>query len=208
MDGLVLTHGARSDRDAPLLIAVADKFAAAGYLVRRVNLAFRAAREKGPPRRGGAPRDREGLRLAVEEMRAEVGGRVLLGGASYGGRQSSILASENPGLVDGLLLLSYPLHPPGKPDSLRTEHFPELSTPVLIVQGTRDPFGSIEELEQARQLIPAMTKLITVLGAGHDLKKGEGLDIAPVVSFFGPDQPADAEDHRDAQQNGRRHGPD
>ncbi len=185
MDGLVLTHGAGSNREAPLLIAVAAKFAAAGYVVRRVNLSFREAREKGPPRRADAPGDREGLRQTVEEMRAETGGRVLLGGASYGGRQASILTAENPGLVDGLLLLSYPLHPPGMRDRLRTEHFPELRSPALFVHGARDPFGSIEELEQARQLIPAATKLIAFEGAGHDLKKGRGLDIAPVISFFG-----------------------
>jgi uncharacterized protein len=191
MDGLVLTHGAGSNREAPLLIAVAEAFEEAGYRVRRVNLSFRERREKGPPGRADAPRDREGLRQAVEEMRAETGGRVLLGGASYGGRQSSILASQHPGLVDGLLLLSYPLHPPGKPDRLRTEHFAELHSPMLFVQGTRDPFGSIEELEQARQLIPAATKLIALEGAGHDLKKGKGLDLAPARLFFGPDQPAD-----------------
>ncbi len=190
-NGLVLTHGAGSDREAPLLVVVADAFEQAGFLVRRVNLSFRDGRPSGPPRPGDAPRDREGLRQAVEEMRREVTGRVLLGGASYGGRQSSILAAEEPGIVDGLLLLSYPLHPPGKPDRLRIDHFSALRTEALFVQGTRDPFGSLGELDTARALIPARTAVIPVEGAGHDLKKGMGLNTAPLISFFGPDEPPD-----------------
>ena len=72
-------------------------------------------------------------------------------------------------LSPGLLLMSYPLHPPGKPAQLRTQHFFNLHTPALFVQGTRDPFGTIEEIEQALKLIPAKTKLLKVDGAGHDL---------------------------------------
>jgi len=62
-----------------------------------------------------------------------------------------------------------PLHPPGKPDRLRTEHLPRLRVPTLFVEGTRDPFGSMEEMESARKLIPAKTELLIVEGAGHDL---------------------------------------
>lgn len=67
------------------------------------------------------------------------------------------------------MLLSYPLHPPGKPDQLRTQHLFDLHTPTLFVEGTRDPFGSIAEIEQAMKLIPGKTRLLTVDGAGHDL---------------------------------------
>lgn len=95
--------------------------------------------------------------------------KIFLGGHSYGGRQASMLAAEEPDLVAGLLLLSYPLHPPGKPEQIRTQHFPNLRTPTLFVHGTLDPFASIEELEQARKLIPAKTELLTVERAGHDL---------------------------------------
>ena len=86
-----------------------------------------------------------------------------------------MLCAEHPGLVEGLLLLSYPLHPPGKPQQLRTQHLPKLSVPTLVVQGTHDPFGSIEEIDEALKLIPGKTKLIPVKGAGHDLdfKKGK-----------------------------------
>jgi hypothetical protein len=98
-----------------------------------------------------------------------ISGRLFLGGHSYGGRQSSMLCAEEPTLVSGLLLLSYPLHPPRKPEQQRTQHLPDLHTPALFVSGTRDPFGTIDELKQALKMIPAKTKLIAVEGAGHDL---------------------------------------
>ena len=80
-----------------------------------------------------------------------------------------MLCAEELGLVQGLLLLSYPLHAPGKPDQLRTQHLPKIDAPVLFIHGTRDPFGSIEEMEAAIKLIPAPTKLFSVQGVGHDL---------------------------------------
>ena len=95
--------------------------------------------------------------------------RIFLGGHSYGGRQASMLCAEEPDLASALLLLSYPLHPPRRPEQQRTQHLPDLRTPTLFVHGTRDPFGSIEELERALKMIPAKTKLLTVEGAGHDL---------------------------------------
>jgi hypothetical protein len=80
-----------------------------------------------------------------------------------------MLAAAEPGLVDALLLLSYPLHPPRKPEQLRTQHFPQLHTPALFVHGTRDPFGSLEEMTAALQQIPARTRLLPVEGSGHEL---------------------------------------
>src|SRR5258705_3881542 len=94
---------------------------------------------------------------------------ILLGGHSYGGRQSSILAAESPELAQGLLLLSYPLHPPRKPDQLRTQHFPQLRTPALFIHGARDPFGSIEEMQAALPLIPARHHLVGLEKTGHEL---------------------------------------
>ena len=91
------------------------------------------------------------------------------------------LAAEDPGVVSGLLLLSYPLHPPRQPSQQRTAHFPSLRTPALFVQGTRDPFGSVEEMRLALQLILARTSLLALDGAGHDLLSGRrtrrGADI-------------------------------
>jgi predicted alpha/beta-hydrolase family hydrolase len=80
-----------------------------------------------------------------------------------------MLAASEPGLVDQLLLLSYPLHPPQRPSELRTGHFPALETPSMFVHGTRDGFGSIDEVVTALKLIPARTELLPVTGAGHEL---------------------------------------
>lgn len=166
---LVLTHGAGGSRDTPLLCALADRLAGEGVAVLRCNLAFRALRPKGPPRPGDAARDRAGLKEAALALRRRVPGRMVLGGHSYGGRQSSMLLADEPELADGLLLLSYPLHPPGRPAELRTAHLPRLKTKTLLVSGTADPFGTPEELERARALVPAPTTLVLREGAGHDL---------------------------------------
>src|SRR6202030_331823 len=144
-DALVLTHGAGANCQSKLLIALADTFAGAGYMVLRCDLPFRQSRPHGPPFPAMPARDREGLRRAVEVLRSQSAGRIFLGGHSYGGRQGSMLAAEQPQLVAGLVLLSYPLHPPRKPLELRTGHFSQLHIPALFVHGGRDPFGSHDE---------------------------------------------------------------
>jgi uncharacterized protein len=168
-DGLVLAHGAGADCRSRLLTALAGVLAERGFSVLRCDLPFRQKRPHGPPFPEGAARDRDGLRRAVEILRSEIPGRLFLGGHSYGGRQSTILASENETLVAGLLLLSYPLHPPRKPLQLRTAHFGELNTPALFVHGSRDPFGSFEEMTTALELISARTRLLEIDGGGHEL---------------------------------------
>jgi hypothetical protein len=178
--GLVLTHGAGSNCDGPVLVEAAKAFAAAGVSVLRCDLPFRQQRPTGPPR-GSAAQDRAGLRAAVAALRGIARGPLFLGGHSYGGRQASMLAADEPGLADALLLLAYPLHPPKKPEQPRTEHLPRLKTRAVFVHGTRDGFGTIAEMEKALALIPAKTQLIPVDGAGHDLKRGK-LDFAPVVA--------------------------
>src|SRR5438309_9864164 len=144
--GLVLTHGAGGNCNVPLLVAAATAFCAAGLEVLRIDLPFRQRRPSGPPSPSGAAVDRAGLRQAVAALRAIASGPIILGGQSYGGRQATMLAADEPRLVEALLLFSYPFHPPGKPERLRTEHFPHLRTPALFVHGTADPFGSIAEL--------------------------------------------------------------
>lgn len=169
LQSLILTHGAGSNRNSPLLVAVANAFSAACVNTLRYDLPFRQERPHGPPRPGDAERDRAGLRAEILKIEETNPNPVWIGGHSYGGRQASMLASESPGLAEGLLLLSYPLHPPRKPAQLRTAHFPKLQTPALFVHGSRDPFGSIDELHEALALIPARTRLIEIAGAGHDL---------------------------------------
>jgi uncharacterized protein len=192
-DGLVLTHGAGGNAQMGLLVALAEAFAGTGFTVLRCDLPFRQARRFGPPRPGDAVRDHEGLKNAVAAMRKLVSGRVFLGGQSYGGRQASMLLADER-IADGLLLFSYPLHAPSRPDQPRTQHLPKLQVPTLFVHGTRDPFGSIDEIEAACKLIPAKTELVVVEGAGHDLgfkgkSRREGLPaevVARCASFFAP----------------------
>ena len=191
-DALILTHGAGGNAQAPLLVALAETFSAAGITVLRCNLPFRQIRSFGLPGPSDAGRDRAGLKHAITAMKEIASGRIFLGGHSYGGRQSSMLCAEEPSLVAGLLLLSYPLHPPRKPEQQRTQHLPDLRTPTLFFHGTRDPFGSIPELEKAIKMIPGKTRLVPVEGAEHDLGfKGKArqeelpkLIISEFIKFF------------------------
>ncbi|MGA3031643.1 MAG: alpha/beta fold hydrolase [Terracidiphilus sp.] len=166
---LILTHGAGANCESPLLTGLADGFASEGWTVLRCDLPFRQLRPHGPPPRGSAERDQAGLREAVAAMRRLSTGPVFLGGHSYGGRQASMLAAAEPELVESLLLLSYPLHPPKKPAEMRTKHFPSLQTPALFVHGTRDGFGTMSEMESALRMTPARTELLPIAGAGHEL---------------------------------------
>jgi predicted alpha/beta-hydrolase family hydrolase len=170
-DGLALTHGAGSDASAPLLVSLSRVFCEAGVMVLRYDLPFRVARATGPPGPAAAARDREGIARAVAALRQRAKGRVFAGGHSYGGRQTAMVAAERPGLADGLLLLAYPLHPPRKPELPRTAFFPAWRRPALFVHGSRDPFGTLEELREAMKLIPARVDLLAVEGAGHDLRQ-------------------------------------
>lgn len=168
---LILAHGAGSDRDAPVLVAVATALAERGLRVVRMTLPFRQERPKGPPNRAGAAADRDGIAAVAAWAVARERRRppVIVGGHSYGGRQASMLVAENPAVADGLLLLSYPLHPPRKPDVLRVDHFPAITVPTVFVHGCKDTFATSEELAGAVRTIPAAVHVVTVEGAGHDL---------------------------------------
>ena len=170
--GLVLTHGAGGDCASPLLVKTANAFSLAGFAVLRCDLPFRQKRRSGPPSPAGAAADRAGLRAAAALLKELAPGEIVLAGLSYGGRQASLLATEAPELASTLLLLSYPLHPPGKPERLRVEHFPRLRTPAVFVQGAVDPFGSLAEMQLAIAMIPAPTRLLTMPSAGHNLGAG------------------------------------
>lgn len=172
--GILLTHGAGSNADAPLLRTLDAALTAAGFRVLRYTLPFRQA-HAGPPRAGDAARDRVGIREALNGLRAEGAEKVIAGGHSYGGRQASMLLAEEPGAADGLLCLSYPLHPPKKPEQKRTAHLAGIACPALFVHGERDPFGTIGELREA---LPDSASLVPVPGAAHDLARH---DVAPVV---------------------------
>jgi predicted alpha/beta-hydrolase family hydrolase len=109
--------------------------------------------------------------------------RLLLGGRSMGGRMASMAVAE--GLPAwGLLLLSYPLHPPGRPDRPRTAHLPALDLPTLFVSGTRDPFGSVAELEAAAAMVPGPVAVHRVEGAGHELGRSDPEVVAAVTAWL------------------------
>lgn len=167
-DGIVLSHGAGSNSQSKVLVAMADALSESGFEVLTIDLPFRQERPHGPPFPSSASKDRDGIRRALLLLRSRVKGRIFVGGHSYGGRQTTILVSEEPQLAEGLLLLSYPLHPPGKPNQLRTSHFAKLTRPAFFVHGTRDPFGSIDEMRSALELISGSHTLMQVEG-GHDL---------------------------------------
>jgi uncharacterized protein len=187
---VVLTHGAGANCHSQLLVSVSDALAAAGFTVFRFDLPFRRARAQGPPHPATAAADREGLRqtaaqmkLFMKDAKSTAPPRVVLAGHSYGGRQASMLLAENPEAADALLLLSYPLHPPNKPTQLRTKHFPQLTKPALFVQGTRDPFASVEELSLALRQIPVPLQILQIEGAAHNLQTAKSpIDIPAQIA--------------------------
>ena len=186
MKAILLTHGAGSNAHTPLLRALRAEFEGMGWRVVAYDLPFRQARGKGPPRPAEAAGDRAGIREEVNKLRAAGYERVYVGGHSYGGRQASMLAAEEEGLIDGLLLLSYPLHPPRQRDRMRTQHFPTLRTPVMFLSGTKDEFGTVEELTEAARLVSGRVEIEWLEGAGHGLKdKAAGVIAAWFGAFAG-----------------------
>lgn len=149
---LVLAHGAGAPMDSPFLAGVATHVAGEGFRVVRFEFPYMAARRRG----GRRPPDREPVLLASwRDVIARLGdpSRLVIGGKSLGGRMASLVADEE--RVAGLVCLGYPFHPPGHPERLRTAHLAALATPALFVQGTRDPFGTREEISRL-QLSPGI----------------------------------------------------
>ncbi|KUI27380.1 alpha/beta hydrolase [Mycobacterium sp. IS-1742] len=176
---VLLTHGAGGNRDSPLLVRYCDEWAGRGWLAVRYDLPYRRRRPKGPPS-GSAAADRAGVADAVSAVRELSDGPVIAGGHSYGGRMTSMAVAGSPDddgvAVDLLMLSSYPLHPPGKPERSRTEHLPRIGVPAVFVHGTADPFGSIDELAAATALVGGPTELVEITGARHDLGS-KALDV-------------------------------
>jgi predicted alpha/beta-hydrolase family hydrolase len=168
--GLLLTPGAGANRDSSALVAVEHALTggAPPLPVRRVDFPYRLEGRRMPDR---AP-------VAVAHLRAEAAAwadelgvpasRLLLGGRSYGGRMCSMAVAE--GLpAAGLVLLSYPLHPPGRPEKLRVEHFGQIEVPTLFVSGDKDQFGTPDELAEHVATIPGPVTTVTLPGA-HDMR--------------------------------------
>lgn len=176
---VALTHGAGGSRESPMLIALCDEWAARGWLAIRYDLPYRRRRPKGPPS-GSPSADRSGITEALTAARALCDGPLIAGGHSYGGRLTSMVVAGQPGVADEMTLFSYPLHPPGKPDRLRTDHFGAIGVPTVFTHGGSDPFGTLDELRAAVALIPAPTTIVEVNGAGHDLGARSGTKVLDV----------------------------
>lgn len=157
--GFLVTPGASADRDNRTLVALDDGL---DLPVERITIRSRAARKVHAQLREDLGAFGDAIGEATEDL--------VIGGRSFGGRMCSMLAAGTEGdpvHVAGLVLLSYPLHPPGKPDSLRTEHFGDITVPTLFVSGTRDPFAAPEELEAHAAAIPAPVDFVWLDGEPH-----------------------------------------
>jgi len=185
-DALLLTPGAGSSRDQSTLVAV--ERALAPLPVARVDFPYRLAGRKSPDR---APVLIDTIRTEAAALAENAGvalKRVLLGGRSMGGRMCTMAVAE--GLpAAGLVLISYPLHPPGRPDKARREHFPALKVPCLFVHGARDPFGSPDELTDATTAIRGRVTHAWIDGGRHDLKGADAEVAAVVVKWVGRPAP-------------------
>lgn len=166
---ILLAHGAGAPMDSASMNAAALALAAVGFRVARFEFGYMAARRSGqrkPPPRADTLKPE--YLAAIEALAAT--GTLIIGGKSMGGRVASMIADEAraAGKIAGLLCLGYPFHPPGKPAQLRTAHLAALKTPALILQGTRDEFGTREEV--AGYTLPPGIEVIWLEDGDHDLK--------------------------------------
>lgn len=167
MAGVLLAPGAGSDRDHPSLVALGAHLAP--IPVRRMDFPYRKAGRRAPDR---APVLVEAVRTELADFATELGvgtAAIVIGGRSMGGRMCSVLAAEGVALA-GLVLICYPLHPPARPDRLRTGHLPQIRVPTLFVSGDRDPFGTPEELTAAAALVRGRVTHHWIGGGRHDLR--------------------------------------
>lgn len=180
--GLLLTHGAGSGSDHPTLLAIEQ--GVAPLPVTRIDFPYRREGRKPPDR---APKLVACVREEADAFAASLGtepASLLLGGRSMGGRMCSIAVAEGQPAA-GLVLISYPLHPPGKPDRLRVDHFPKLQVPCLFVSGTRDPFGTPDEFEHHLAAIPGPVTMRWIEGGRHELKGADDQIVEAISAWLG-----------------------
>jgi hypothetical protein len=186
---LLLAPGASAGRDQPALVAIDHALSGAGVVVARMDFPYRKAGRRAPDRQP----------VLVQAVVAEAGAlvqtarcapdQVALGGRSMGGRMCSIAVAE--GLAAAaLILVSYPLHPPGRPEKMRTDHFPHLRVPCLFVSGTRDAFGSPDELTAATAAIAGPVTHRFLEGKDHGLRGSDAAVVAAVREFLRVADPA------------------
>jgi predicted alpha/beta-hydrolase family hydrolase len=177
---VLLAPGASAGRDQPALVAM--ERALAPIPVERMDFPYRKEGRRAPDRP-------EVLLASIRDAAADLlqragvpPGRLVLGGRSMGGRMCSLAVAEGLPAV-GLALVSYPLHPPGRPDRLRVEHFPQVHVPCLFVSGTRDAFGSPAELEEATAAIPGPVTHVWIDGGDHGLRRRDA-EVAEALASW------------------------
>ena len=183
--GLLLTPGASATREQPSLVALDEAVSALGVTVERMDFPYTRAGRRAP--------DKPAVLLqSVEDGAADLAvDDLYLGGRSMGGRMCSMAVAE--GRIPnarGLVLVSYPLHPPGKPDKLRTDHFPQLTVPCLFVSGTKDTFGTPAELEAAIAAIPGEVTHVWLEGGDHGLRRKDAAVAEAVTAWLAPRLPS------------------
>jgi predicted alpha/beta-hydrolase family hydrolase len=183
---LVLAHGAGADQLHAFMVRAADGLAKRGVETTTFNFPYTEAGRRAPD---PAPKLEACFRDAVRAVRARGAGErpLFLGGKSMGGRMASHLAAQGEPNLAGLVFLGYPLHPPGKPQQLRKEHLPRIAAPMLFVQGTRDPFGTPDELAPILAGLPAKVVVFPVEQGGHSFEvpkragRGQGEVIESIL---------------------------
>lgn len=177
--GLVLTPGASAGRDQPALVAMDDVVSASGVRVERIDFPYHLAGRRAPDRPPVLIATVVGAAAALADELGVRPERVAVGGRSMGGRMCSMAVAEGMAAA-ALVAVSYPLHPPGRPDRLRVEHLGALDLPCLFVSGTRDAFGTPEELEAATTAIPGPVTHAWIEGGDHGLRHHDA-EIARIV---------------------------
>jgi uncharacterized protein len=164
---LVLAHGAGSNQLHPFMVRVARGLAERGVETTTFNFAYTENKRRAPD---PAPKLEACFRSVLVSVRGRSGEeRPFIGGKSMGGRMASHLAAEGE-KTRGLVFLGYPLHPPGKPDQLRSRHLPLITAPMLFVQGTRDAFGTTEELAPILATLKARVEVFPIEQGDHSFK--------------------------------------
>jgi uncharacterized protein len=181
--GLVLAPGASASRDQSGLVAIDEALTALGVRVERIDFPYRLAGRRAPDR---PPVLVATVVEAAHSLADDLGvpqERIALGGRSMGGRMCSMAVAE--GLpAAALVLVSYPLHPPGRPENLRTEHFGAIGVPCLFVSGTKDTFGTPAELEAATDAIPGLVTHEWIENGDHGLRRRDALVAEIVRAWF------------------------
>jgi predicted alpha/beta-hydrolase family hydrolase len=180
---LLLAPGASAGRDQSALVAIDEAVSALGLRVERIDFPYRSAGRRRPDPASTLTATIVAAAGDLVDAAGATPEAVALGGRSMGGRMCSIAVAE--GLrAAALVLVSYPLHPPGRPDKLRTDHFALINVPCLFVSGTRDAFGSPAELEQATAAISGPVTHVWIEGGDHGLRRKDEITAAAVAEWL------------------------